>query len=57
MTIPNLSWIARRDWRERCRRFAWAAQAVAERKWRDQQEWEARCEAAAEEYMLERHCW
>lgn len=57
MMIPNRSWRAGLAWRSRCRRFAWAAQDVAERKWREQQAWEAACEAAAEEYMLERHCW
>ena len=57
MVILNPSWRARRDWRDRCRRFAWAAQDAAQRKWSEQQAWEARCEAAAEEYMFERHCW
>jgi hypothetical protein len=57
MVIQNRSWRDRRDWRDRCRRFAWAAQDVAERKRRQRQEWEARCEAAAEEFMFERHCW
>lgn len=57
MVIPNRSCGARRDWRERCRRFAWAAQAVAQAKWQAQQAWEVSWEAAAEEYMFERHCW
>jgi hypothetical protein len=57
MMIPNRSWGARRNWRERCRRFAWAAQAVAQAKWQAQQAWEASWEAAAEEYVFERHCW
>lgn len=57
MTIPNRSWSAGLAWRTRCRRFAWAAQEVAERKWCEQQAREAGWEAAAEEYQFERHCW
>jgi len=57
MTIPNRSWRDRRDWRDGVRRFTRTVQTVEQAKWEEQQAWEAAYEAAAEEYMFERHYW
>jgi hypothetical protein len=54
-TIQNRCPRTSRLWRERVRRFAEAAQAVAEAKWNERREWEARCEMAAEEALFGRY--
>ena len=55
MTITITNHRARRDWRNRARRFAWTAQAIAKRKDAERRAWEAYYEGAAEEALFERY--
>lgn len=57
MIIKNRSWRDGLAWRTRGLRLACAFREADRAKWEEIYAREAAAEAAAEEYMFERHCW